>query len=406
MAWINDLDTVFTITTGDSRQYTPLWIPSSKALEWNIAEFEFPNQDGTLVRKLRPKGRRFPLQFVFAGENHLEVSQAFELSANDSRPWVIAHPYYGQIICHCPQLSVDNTEYNISRMTCTVIETLTDDRPRVSTDPIDKITADKERLDASLVDGFDVTPNASDVNLMASNNNRLYTEGARGIKGRLQAEEYFNAFNTANSAISTATTGPLQAIRTMQSVINAPALFTSSVKSRIDLLTNQFTKLRTTIVGITDRSKKKIYEQNGGALISAMALASANPQEGDFKNGTQVLEVITPIIDNYNAFIEDLDSVQSDNGGSPESFIPNANAIIALNSLINFTVSNLFIIALNARQERSFILDTDSNWIILTHKLYGPQDFDNKINELIENNQGGLFDMLQIRKGTRIIYYL
>ncbi len=406
MAWKDNLDTVFTITTGDSRQYTPLWIPSSKALEWNISEFEFPNQDGTLVRKLRPKGRKFSLEFIFQGEDHLDISQSFETSANDSRPWVISHPYYGRIICHCPALSVDNSSYNVTRCTCTVIETLTDENPRVTIDPIDKITADKEKLDATLINSFDVVPNASDVNVLSANNNKLYTEGARGLRDHLQAEEYFNAFNTANAAISKATSAPLTAIRTMQAVINAPALFKSSVVDRINLLTSQFTKLRSTITGVVTRSQKKIYEQNAGSLISAMGLAIANPLSNDFKNATDVLVLIDPILNSYNSFIEDLDSVQTDNGGSPDSFIPDANSLIALNSLVNYAVSNLFTIALSARQERSIVLDTDSNWVVLAHKLYGPDNTDNNISELIENNQGGLYEMIQIKKGRRIIYYL
>jgi hypothetical protein len=406
MAWKDNLQSVFTIITGDNSSYTPLWTPTSKALEWNISEFEFPEQEGTLVIKRKRKGRRIPIEFYFQGDDHLDLAQRFENSANDTRPWRVQHPYYGTIVCQCPQLSIDHSLYNVSKFTGTLIETITEDNPRSTIDPVDKINADKERLDASFVEAFDVVPNATDINTLSANNNRLYTEGARQVKDPIQASDYFNAFNTANSAINNATAQPLNAIRTTQAVINAPALFASSVQGRVALLSSQFNRLRTTVSTITTRSGKKIYENNAGGVVSALALASANPIEGDYKNATQVLEVISPILDAYNAYIEDLDSLQTDNGGSPDSYIPNATALIGLNSLINFTISNLFTSALSAKQERSIILDVDSNWIIVAHRVYGGLNIDQNIVDLIEANKSGLNELIQIPKGRRIIYYL
>jgi hypothetical protein len=406
MAWKDNLDTVFTITTGDGVVYNPLWIPSSKVLEWNVSEFEFPNQPGTLVKKLQPKGRKINLEFYFQGDSHLEVATAFEQSANDVRVWNISHPYYGNIICHCPSLTADNSAYGITKYTCTVIETITEDSPKISLSPSEKIISDKELLDETFVTAFNVTPSPSDVNTFSDNNKRLYREGSRQVRNGIQAQEYFNAFNTANSAISKATIAPLNAIRTAQAVINAPALFASSVQSRVGLLRSQFTRLRNTASTITGKVGKKIYENNAGGVVSAMMLAIANPQDGDFKNANQVLDLVSPLLDSYNEYIEDLDSLQTDNGGAPDSYIPDAAALIGLNNLVNFAISNLFTIALNAKQERAFILDVDSNWIVLTHRVYGAIDFDNRLQELIDNNEAGLNELLQVQKGRRIVYYV
>jgi hypothetical protein len=80
--------------------------------------------------------------------------------------------------------------------------------------------------------------------------------------------------------------------------------------------------------------------------------------------------------------------------------------LIALNSLINFTVSNLFSIALKAKQERSIVLDKDSNWVLLTHRLYGIDKADKNIEELMKSNDVGLNEILQVKKGRRVVYYL
>jgi hypothetical protein len=98
--------------------------------------------------------------------------------------------------------------------------------------------------------------------------------------------------------------------------------------------------------------------------------------------------------------------LQSDNASSPESYIPDANSLIGLNNIINFTISNLYDVALDSKQERSIILEEDSNIFLLTHRFYGLQEDDSSIDQFMDQNEIGLNEMLGIRKGRRIIYYV
>lgn len=136
-----------------------------------------------------------------------------------------------------------------------------------------------------------------------------------------------------------------------------------------------------------------------------MALSAANPGDGEYKNSKNILDVIDSLLGASVAFYEDLDLIQSDNGGDTNSFIPDPFAIINLNFLINTVVSNLFGIAFTAKKEFSLILDSDTNVINLTHKLYTLDIADENIDELIENNNWGLDDLLQLKKGKKVIYY-
>lgn len=406
MSWKENLEQVFTITTGDAQLYTVLWTPTSKALEWNMAEFEFPDLDGTLLKKSKAKGRKFPLEFYIQGENHLVTALAFEKSANDNRPWKIAHPYYGDLLVQCPSLNIDHSSENISKFSCTVTETITDDAPKTAIDPVSKITNDKISNDEAFVNAFDIKPSVSDKNLMTSNIKSIYASGSTTVKTPSESEAYFNSFNTANAAIINATSEPLAAARTMQAMITAPALFQNSVESRIKLLKSQFDKLRLTVKGLSSRSGKKIYENNGGALVSSMALAVANPIPGDYMNAVKVLSLVDPILNSYNNYINDLDSLQSLNGGDVTSYIPDASSIIGLNDLINYTLSNLFTIALSAKQERIVRIQDDSNWVLLTHRFYGSDPNDENLNSLLQANDVGLNEMLQVKKGRAVVYYV
>jgi hypothetical protein len=137
-----------------------------------------------------------------------------------------------------------------------------------------------------------------------------------------------------------------------------------------------------------------------------MAASAATPLDGDYGNRADVLQIITPIISTYSTYLESLDSLQSDNGGNVENYIPDGNAIAALDDLVDYTLSNLFTIAIGAKQERSVILEDDSNVIILTHRFYGLDPDDANLDKFIRQNGIGISELPQIKKGRKIIYYV
>jgi hypothetical protein len=408
MSWIEKIKTDLIITTGDAKEYRPQWLNATKSVDFNITEFDFVNVQGSLVDRREPKARKFNLELYFQGEDCLDTSSAFELSANDKRAWRVSHPFYGSIICHPASLLFDNTKLNVTKITGTIIETITNDKPKSNISPVDKITEDKQALDEVCAEVFaaTVTPEASDVSSMIDSTQQTYDEGALVARGD-DAQNYFNLFNTANAAILNATAQPLAAIRALQAVINAPAIFADNVQNRFGLLQDQFDALRNQLTNIFSPNEKRIYQAQGSAMVSSMALAAATPQTAsEYGNMQTALDIAETLLNNYNQFLEDLDGLQTDNGGLPESYIPDPEPLIGLNDLISFTVSNLFDIALEAKQERAIILEEDSNAILLTHRFYGLDAADELLDYFIATNQIGLNELLQIRKGRRIFYYV
>lgn len=406
MSWTDNIQQDLVITTGDGKQYKPLWLNAQKGMEFNIAVFNFPNIDGTLIRRSKAKGRVFPIEIYFTGDDHLTTAKAFEKSSLDIRAWKINHPFYDNIIAHPAGLNFDNTQYNVSKITGILFETIVEDNPKTTIDPVDNILIDKGNVDSSFTNAFTETPSSSDINNLNANNSTQYKKSKGIIKIPAEAENYFNLFNKANAAVTNAIAQPLLAIQATQALITAPAQFSNSVQNRVQQLSSNFSVLGNNITGITDKSSKQIYENNGGTLISSEALAAATPQDGDYSNRTDVLNIIQFILGDYNTYLNNLDSLQSENGGTPESYIPDANSLILLNDLINSTVSNLFTIALSAKSERSLLLEQDSNWIVLTHRFYSLDPFDNNLSLLMAQNNVGLNEILQVKKGRKIIYYI
>jgi hypothetical protein len=408
MSWIEKIKNNIVLKTGDGREYNLLWRNATRSQEYNVAEFEFPGITGTLVKRSKPKGMRYNIEFYFKGEDNLDDAETFRISADDERAWILIHPFYGSLNVQPISLNYDNSTLNVTRVTGSLVETITDDRPKTSDDPRDKIAAEKVAFDDTAAAAFtnNVEPGITDINQMTANNTLAYAVGKKKVKLTVDAEAYFNAFNSANAKILEATSEPLAAIREMQSVLNAPAIFADSVRNRLDIFVNQFELLRNTLEGITERNKKRLYETNQGSVVSSMLLTASTPQDGDYGNRNDVYATIEIILESYNTYIQDIDGMQTENGGEPESFIPDAGSLIALNGLLNYTISNLFNIALDSKQERTVILENDSNPISLAHRFYNLQQDDSTITAFMLQNEMGINETLQVRKGRIVKYYI
>jgi hypothetical protein len=409
MSYTENIKQAYRITTGEGSVFQVLWKNAEKSYEFNVAQFEFIETPGTLVDRREVKGRTFPLEIYFQGDNHLVESSRFEVATLDKRAWFVEHPLYGNINVQPISLTFNNSEsISYTKITGSLIETIVNGGLVVSESPIDVIEElNSESLEVGSLAFSTVEPNPAS---MSANVDVLYEQGKTVSKSQIESEDYFNKFNSAQAAILNATNEPLAAIREVQTVIETPARFVVSVQNRIQLLISQFTSLNNSIINLLQSNislaDKVLFENNAGPLVGAIALAAGLPVGTDYQNRNGVISVINDLVNTYNSYVGTLDNLRSGVPGNPNTYTPNSDYQNLLNSLINFTVSNLFNIALNARQERNFILTDDDNLISLSHRFYGPSINDNNLNEFRLINNIGLSEILGLKKGRTIIYYV
>jgi len=410
MAWIDKINTGILITTGDGKEYRPQYMNSPKSFDFNISEFEFPHVRGTLVDRRERKGRRYTLEISFQGNDHMEIAEQFEQSSLDKRAWTVSHPMHGAMLMQPASLTFDNTAINVTKITATLIETLGDVAPKTSVPVKEQSIKAVESFNDSSSTAFEGKlkgAGSDEINQLTLEMLGIYNEAEPLIDDNDQANEYFNLFNTANALIVDLTQEPLLAIQAVNQVIMYPSLFATTAQTRINMLIAQFVSLSDGIENLITPNEKLIYENMAGNIISAMVNASVNPlSDSDYGNSVDVLAVIGLINANYDTFIENLDSLQTDNGGDTDSYIPDWQSASDLSGLVAYATSNLYDIALNAKQERLVYLEYDSNIIIQTHRFYGLQQNDSTIEEFKRNNKIGLSENLQLKKGRLMRYYV
>lgn len=407
MTWVDRYTQNLKIQTGDNKEYELFTKPSfTKDVEYHYTEFSFVNIDGKLVKKRKQAGRTFPLEFFFIGEDCIENAKIFEISLKDENPCLINHPYYDSILAQIVQIKFDDTELNVSKVTCTAIETITDDGLSITSNPIDVIILKKEEIEGLISANPEITPTITDVDTLKLTTGNDYKSGVKILTLPSQAQDYFNAFNTANSAINTITSLPIQAMQALTNFLTMPAQFSANVQDRIRILLMHFDNLRQTIVGLTTVTSKKLYEAQGSALISAICLAAVTPLSGNYANALMALKVLDQLKSVKTQFFTDLDSIQNINGGNPNNYFPSFTLMNALNEMLDMTIANLYTFALAGRTEYSYVLTEDSNVILLTHRFYDLDPTDNNIDEFIANNNLKWNEIgLIIEKGKTILYY-
>lgn len=403
--WIEKIQSGLVITMGDGTQFQPMWMNAEKETEFNIALFDFPDVDGTFVNRSMPKGSQYKLEIYFEGADNLDVREAFEEAAKDKRPWLISHPLYGSLTVQPIRIAYDNTKNNVTKITIPIMETIENVNPSTEIVPVDTIMNGKENADASVSAVFPVLRSVPVVALKSTNQS-IYDIGAADVNDSSVSQDYFNAFSDANSAITDFTQDPLMAIQKIQAFINAPFLFTQSVQSRLSTLERQLNLLISKISNASSNTDKLFFELYAGAVVSSMSVVAATPLSGNYNNKASVLSVNLTILNNYNSYVTTINNLAGVNGGSPYYWVPNAALQLLLNQLLNFTISNLIIIALGARQEREIFLEENSNIILLAHRFYGLTVDDETIEYFKLSNAIGLNEILEIKKGRKILYYV
>lgn len=408
MSWKDDIGKDFIIQTGDNVKYTVFANKYSKSVSWNHDIFSFIGIKGQLGKKEEQLARQFPLEFYFQGEDHLEESKRFEASLNNKNPCLVSHPLYGNIVCHIFSATFSNseTELNVTKITGTAIETLTEGG-LLETNPVTAIQLAQSQIlttGPGEITGMPIT--IADGVQIKQNLDASKKSGLKIITIPSEANLYTNVFNEAITAVNVITATPIIAMAQVGNFISMPANFTALVKDRLTFLEYQFGKFLSTVTGqFVNPTKKRLFEIQSATCVSAMCIAAINPFGQEYKTAKDVLGIANRIANNFNNFITTLDSLQVPNGGINQYYVFSADIYFYLSYCVHLTLSNLILIALSGKQERFVYTTEDTNAIILTHKYYGWDNDDINLQYFCDTNNLTYQQMILIKKGTKIVYY-
>ncbi|MBX2906171.1 MAG: hypothetical protein KF744_09045 [Taibaiella sp.] len=421
MATWQELDKqVFSITTGDGKVYKPNVLNPNYLVGYNVSQFNFRNVSGTLVRRNRPMGAVYGLEIIFQGAEHIRTATEFRKSAANPKPWVIQHPKYGRLVVQpIDGLFFDNNDkiLNTTRITGPVMETIEESNLAPTENAADVVSAAKGRLDIGYAADYvnsvpapsvqDVQDMGDDLNGFQKAIKTISTAGSEVINKYNDAAANINRiYNTVNDEIDTVIGRTARAIASVQSFMSLPATILDTLDRRMTYLINEFNFLMLQAGLIDLPTQKRLFQVNGGTCLGAMCVAATYNPGTAYDRSSGVVRVIQQLAGSYNQYIAALDVMQGPNGGEVDVYVPDAGTLNELTNLVYYTLSYLFEVAKQAKQKRTIVVMKDSNWISLAKELYGLLPDDSTITRLMEENNAGLNTLLQVDKGTKVVYYV
>ena len=381
MSWIDRLQSKLKITTGDNKVYYPLWIDSELNIEYNVEGFDFVNTEGTFVERREKSGGQYPLSLYFTGENNIELAKNFEISARNKSPWTIEHPFFDKIVCQPLSMKIVHN-LNVTNIQVTVWETLTIQQPTGSVN----VPTVVEQIKAQINENYQSlpTPTLESKDFLISKQsvntiNSVYQNIAVTIdeKNSLKAA-YREAIGAVNNILNDYNSYLVKA----QDLINFPFTSTQSTYYKV---VRSFDLMKQLINIFTN---EEVLKANVVSIFSNSCSCAASGT--DYITRTDVVNVITVLNDMNSLFIQTFDSVDP-------------QIAFDLDRQYNIAVSSLYDIAFNSKQERSIMLDSDSNMVVLANKYFGSSDED--LKSFIQLNELKIDEYLQIKQG-RIIKWL
>lgn len=397
MGWKDKIeDIVFEITTGDGEVYTPLWKDAKKNIKFNAEGFDFVGVEGTYVNRKKKSGNQYPLLFYFQGDDCIEQAEAFEQSTRDSRQWSLKHPFFGTLKVQPLSLNFDYTSYNSVKITGTVWETISKKYPKSVTDQSSEVQEQKSSIDSNTEDLFvESTVETTSENIQSSLSSSLITGDKYDvlIDNDSDAAVLRDLISQASGAAQNILSAPTIYIQQAIALINFPFVIEESIKTKINVMIEAIQSLVDIFLTDNDNDKdREIYELQSSVMLSELC---RNAVDSDFDKVSDVFDAIEDIFDIYTEVNTNMDDI---------NYVQNSELAQQTDLIVNTTIATLFDVAFDSKQERSVIINYNDNMITLAHKYYGPGD-DNLI-EFIENNNIGITEYLEIKKGREIIYFV
>jgi len=406
MSWLEKLENnVFSIKTGDGKTYTPLWKDSEKSKEYNTSTFDFIDVSGSFIERKKPKATKYPLIFWFQGDDNIEQTRAFEVSADDSRPWEVNHPFYGLIKGQPLSLNINDKAYNVSEISVDFWESITEDYPRDLVSVIDE-TATKNNvvLENSITSYSSNKAVFSSEDITKNKEANALTNSA--FTSELQGDDYADyqvVYSTAQKSNDNLLNDPSLAITTCQQLLNYPSLLALPVVQKVKAYIDAFNNLKIELQSIAD---KLFFESQAGSCISNYCNASVNYLPTDYEISIDVFQVVQDLIDIYNDYLQILDDNSVSIYDVNNTWQPDADLQNSLYNLVMFTIGNLYNLAFDSKQERSFYTDKDTNLILLTHEYLCLDADDENIEKFRQTNNIKLDELFNIKKERLIKYYV
>lgn len=390
----------FSIQCGEGSLFFPDWRGGTKEVEYNTSMFDFINVSGTLIDRKKARSPFFNLIFFFQGENYLDEVNRFEIASADPRPWIVVHPIYGYIKGQPISLKRDDSSLNIVEITVPFWESIEADYPVSNFNIKDNTRDKKSKVYTASANSF-VTNN-----IVLPEDITDLTDGVTDMSGAMESiqdnstfSDFQNGLNKALKAVDNVLEEPFAMIQQVQAFLDLPATYTQALQARLSAYESIYDRLENTLETVVN---KKYFETIGSSLIASMTVVLITPLPDEYLFVSDIFLANLRLENIFNRYKTKLDEAQVSIYDVNNSFVPDATVQTELSSLLQYTKANLYALSFQAKKEKIFFLEKDTNPILLVHRYIGMDNDDVNLSNFVKRNNIRLKELFFLKKGREI----
>nr|CBX33321.1 hypothetical protein [Flavobacterium phage FL-1] len=129
-----------------------------------------------------------------------------------------------------------------------------------------------------------------------------------------------------------------------------------------------------------------------------MSVTAVNPQQGDYNLVSDVENITYRLSVIYTDYVQTLDDLKVSVYDVNNTYNADAEVQTELNSLVNYTIANLYQMSFQAKRERIIITGKKTNPILMVHRLIGMDENDDNLDDFIQANNIKLLELFSIGK--------
>ena len=413
MTWETRLkDASYTSPSGQIISF--LYEDVSTTVDKNTAAFSFPDADGTYVQDLGKSNRKFPLRIYFSGANYDRDADAFEAALLERGQGSLSHPMYGvkRVVPFGTLSRRDDLVSAANQAVFDVVfwETIKLIYPTAQDDPISRVltAVDEFNLDsaAQFGESIDQSTAGDTVNFKAEFG-RLLGASKNALDKIAEGQEnvqtaFDTTYNSLISNLDDLVGRPVDLATQTAIMLQAPARAQVDIRGRLD----RYKRIIDTIVlgGVPPETNYDNSDTNGFysrdqfamTCVTGQVLSAVNAQ---FETRGGALEAAEAILTTFDSVV-----AWRDDNYDQLTLLDTGEAYRQLQEVVAIGAGALTEISFSLAQERIVILDRARTIIDLAAELYG--EVDSRLDFIIESNNLGGVELLELPAGREIRYYV
>lgn len=401
-------------TAPDGTRQTFIFSDVRKNFDKKTSVFEFPDVNGSYIQDLGRTGFRYPFDLIFSGDNHDIEADSFESLLSQKGVGRLEHPLYG-VIDVVPFGSISRmdslvSEANQTTINVTFFETTGLVYPNSQINPQGAVAVAIDVFNQALGDQFttvDIDTAVERVKLKSSYQ-VLLDNAAGGLRKLAEtkdsiADEFNAILDSINQGLDILISDPLTLAFQTAILIQAPSRAVDNVDAKL----NAYSDLSQSIIEGDGSVRSQGYDSTNendfhvddlfaSSYISAMA---SSVIYDTFDTKPQAIEAAETILSEFEKVYE-----WRENNFESLEVIDTGESYQQLQKLVSLTAGYLVEISFTLKQEKTIVLDRDRSIIDLVYELYG--DIDDNLDFFINSNNLSGSQILELERGTTIVYYI